>query len=380
MSHKPETAFSREFLETFNKETPFFLFSKEKVLDKYKEFLTHFPHASVFYAMKANSEPEILETLRDAGSGFEVASKYELNILKKIGVDPEKIMYGSAVKPAEALKEFFEYGVRTFSFDSLQELDKIAITAPGSRVYCRAIVNDAGSVFQFSEKFGTSKENIVPFLLRARDLGLVPYGISFHVGSQASNEMAWAHALKGLEDVFGELEKVGITLEVINIGGGYPCNKYRSFENDFELEDIARDTLAQYKKLSHQPKIVLEPGRAIVADSGILVASVIAKIERKEHTWLFLDAGVYNALFETMAYQGSTDYKATSLRPSFDSGEMLFALAGPTGDSCDVISREVLLPRDIGVGDKIIFHNVGAYSTVCTSPFNGFPKPEVYFI
>jgi len=103
-------------------------------------------------------------------------------------------------------------------------------------------------------------------------------------------------------------------------------------------------------------------------------------VERGAATWLFLDAGVYNGLFETMAYQGSTRYRITSLRPSLNSGEMMFALAGPTGDSPDIITREALLPGDIQVGDKLVIHDVGAYSLVCTSPFNGFPKPSVYLI
>ncbi len=107
---------------------------------------------------------------------------------------------------------------------------------------------------------------------------------------------------------------------------------------------------------------------------------MIEKVERNANPWLFLDAGVYNALFEAMAYQGSTRYRITSMRPSYDSGEMLFALAGPTGDSPDVITHEALLPKDLEVGDKLIFHDVGAYSLVNSSRFNGFPKPDVYFI
>ena len=111
-----------------------------------------------------------------------------------------------------------------------------------------------------------------------------------------------------------------------------------------------------------------------------MVNSVIAKVERKENTWLFLDAGVYNGLFEAMAYQGSTRYRVSRLRKEHNSGKKLFALAGPTGDSPDVINREVSLPADTEVGDKLIIHDVGAYSLCVTSQFNGFPKPSVYYI
>jgi len=371
--------FHPELVKTLSHKTPFFLFSKKRMQDEVRQFNQYFPEASIHYAMKANSEPEVLQTLSDTGCGFEVASSYELNMLQEIKVAPEKILYGTSVKPASHIKEFFDYGVDRFAVDSFPELEKIAMTAPGSKVYVRVQVDDTGSVFKFSEKFGTEKENIVPLFLKARGLGLHPYGISFHVGSQANNLMAWANALKTLHEPLLQLRKLGIEIDMLNLGGGYPC-KYISSEHDFDLKEIADSVLTQYKKLPYQPKLILEPGRRIIANTGILVTSIIARVERKENTWLFLDAGVYSALFETMAYQGSTRYKVTSMRPAHDPAGALFALAGPTGDSPDVITREALLPKDISVDEKLIFHTVGAYNLVTSNRFNGFPKPDVYFI
>ncbi|MBA3724492.1 MAG: hypothetical protein H0W89_06455 [Candidatus Levybacteria bacterium] len=134
------------------------------------------------------------------------------------------------------------------------------------------------------------------------------------------------------------------------------------------------------KTLPYQPKLIMEPGRGMVADTGIAVGEIIARVERKGNTWLFLNLGVYNGLFETMAYQGSVRYPITSMRPIQNGGEKLYEVAGPTGDSPDVITREALLPADISIGDKLIIHNVGAYSICMTSVFNGFPKPKVYFV
>ena len=367
-----------EFLKTLPYETPFFLFSKKKILENFNTFKRLFPRSLIHYAMKANSEPQVLQILHDAGCGFEVASMYELAMLKKIRVPAEKIIYGTSVKPISHIKKFVNYGVDRFAFDSFPELEKIAAMTSHVRVYVRTVVNDAGSVFRFSEKFGTDIENIVPLLLHARELGLHPYGISFHVGSQASDPKAWANALENLHPIIKKLQKSKIRIDVLNLGGGYPC-KYASSENVPSIEEIARNTLQQYKKLPYKPKLILEPGRGIIADTGVLVVSVISRVEREGNTWLFLDAGVYSGLFETMAYQGSTRYSVTSMRGVGDSGESMFALAGPTGDSPDVISREALLPTDIGVGDKLIFHNAGAYSLVVTNRFNGFPKPDVYF-
>lgn len=379
MSAALHAEFDRSLLEKLEYATPFFLFSRQRIKNKFKEFQKYFPGSLIHYAMKANAEPELLQTLFKAGSGFEVASTHELNMLKEVGVPAEKMIYGTSVKPSSHIKEFFEYGVDRFAFDSLPELEKIAAVAPGSRVYVRVIVNDTGSVFKFSEKFGTDPENIVPLLQRAKALGLHPYGVSFHVGSQASNPLAWAAALESLQPALKHLKKLKIKLDIIDIGGGYPC-AYASTEENLSLEEIARHTLAQYQKLPYQPQLLLEPGRGISATAAILLTTVIGRVDRKSGTWLFLDAGVYNAMFETMAYQGSTRYKVSSLRPSYDSGEMLFALAGPTGDSPDVITHEALLPQDLAVGDKLIMHDVGAYSLVAASRFNGFPKPDVYFV
>jgi ornithine decarboxylase len=371
--------FGEDLLRKLKHETPFFLFSKKKIIKNLKKFKKSFPGSTVYYAMKANSEPEILKIVAEAGDGFEVASKYELDMLRPLKVAPNKIIYGTSVKPVEHIKEFFDYGVDKYAFDSLNELEKIAAVAPGVKVYARMVVNDSGSVFKFSEKFGTDKANIASLLLHARELGLVPYGISFHVGSQASDFRAWANALENINPIMKELKEKDIEIKIIDFGGGYPC-RYGSSENAPTVEEISEYTMKEFKKLPYQPKIILEPGRGIIADASVLATSVIARVERQGNNWLFLDVGVYNGLFETMAYQGSTRYSVTTLRRVDNAGEGLFSLAGPTGDSPDILLREALLPQDIDVGDKIIFHNVGAYSLSVASRFNGFPKPKVYVV
>lgn len=375
-----DTVFETKALEVIAEKTPFFVISEKRILNKLHEFKSHFNTPLIQYAMKANSEEKVLRTVADAGFGFEVASIYELEMLRKIQVPADRIIFGTSIKPAAHIREFFAYGVDRFPFDSYSELEKIAANAPGSKVYIRLSVNDADSVFKFSEKFGTTPEHVVPLVKQAKELGLTPYGISFHVGSQAGNPHAWLNALKVVAPLIVELKDLGIEFEVLNIGGGFPCNTYASSSIDLNLQEIAEGVHAECAKLPYKIKLMLEPGRGIVADSSVVVTSIIGKVSRNGSTWLFLDAGVYNGLYEVMAFQGSTRYRITSMRPSHDAGQAFFAIAGPTGDSQDVVSREVLLPEDIDVGDKLIIHDVGAYSLVTTSPFNGFPKPAVHFI
>jgi ornithine decarboxylase len=360
-------------------ETPYFLISKHTLLERFGDFRQLFPGASIHYALKANSEPEILRLLADAGAGFEAASRYELELLRTIGIAPDRIIYGTSIKSTSHIVAFRDYAVDRFACDSLAELEKIAAVSPGARVYVRLSVNDAGSVFKFSEKFGTDKASAVSLLRQAKSLGLQPYGLSFHVGSQARNASAWANALADVRDVMRDLERTNIRIEALNIGGGFPC-QYASSETVPSLAEIADCLYSHLDTLPYRPQLILEPGRGIVAEAAVLVASVIGRVRRGEHSWLFLDAGVYNGLFEAMAYQGSTRYPIDSVRLSNASGEALFALAGPTGDSPDIITREALLPRDIDVGDRLIIRNAGAYSLSVTSTFNGFPKPPVYLV
>lgn len=360
-------------------ETPYFLFSRARLHGRLEEFRQRFPGATVHYALKANAETAIVRMLVDAGVSFEAASRYELELLEDAGVCAGRILYGTSVKPAHHIRAFAAYGVNRFVCDHASELEKIAANAPGARTCVRLVVNDRGSVFKFSEKFGTDRVTAARLLRQAREIGLHPYGVSFHVGSQARNAGAWAAGVREVALLMRELDAEGIRIEALNLGGGFPC-QYASTEFVPTLAEIAERTFAEIDRLPYRPQLLLEPGRGLVAEAGVLVASVIARIPRGEHTWLFLDAGVYNGLFEAMAYQGSTRYPVESIRLSNASGEALFALAGPTGDAPDVITREALLPADTDVGDRLIVRNAGAYSLSVTSRFNGFPKPPVYVV
>lgn len=379
MSYDTPNSLSLEFIRSLKYQTPFFVFSKEKIAQEYQRFRECFPDARVYYAIKANPEREVLKVLASVGCGFEAASAHELHLLRELNIPAGRIIYGSCVKPASQIKEFYDYGVQTYAADSFSELRKIAATAPGSKVFVRVRVEDAGSAFRFSEKFGTGSQNAVPILTEAKQLGLKPYGLSFHVGSQASNPMAWADALNTISPALLALKEAGMEAEAINIGGGFPC-VYASKNNGVTLESISQRTLPQLQALPYEPRVILEPGRRMVAASAVLVSSVIGRLRRGRKTWLFLDAGVYNALFEAMACQASIRYKVSSLRSDLTNEEMSFALAGPTGDGLDIITRDTRLPTNIDVGDRVVIHDTGAYSLALSSEFNGFAKPAVYFV
>ena len=358
--------------------TPFFFTSREILKKNYHMFTHLFDDAEIYYALKANSDPKVLTYLDSLGCGFEAASGYEVRILLDLGVDPAKIMYGTSIKPAEHISFAFQAGVKRFAADSKEELDKIATNAPGSKVFIRTIVDDTGSVFMMSERFGTPANTVKDLVLYARHLSLKTYGVSFYVGSQAARADMWAKGVRTIKPIIEELLKEGVTLEVLNIGGGFPVH-YDNHQDAPALKEIVVQTHNALHELPYIPKIIMEPGRGLVATSTVLITEVIARNDRAGKPWLCLDAGIYNALYEAMIHQGTTRYPVYPLNPPTEPVDSLeFTLAGPTGDSLDIIARNVPLPSYTDVGDKLLFEHTGAYSVAMASRFNGFPEPSLY--
>lgn len=358
--------------------TPFFFTSKSILKHNFETFTRLFDNEEVFYALKANADPKILSFLKDLGSGFEAASKFEIDALLDVGVDPKKIIYGTSVKPVSHIEHAHKLGINRFAADSSEEIEKLAKYAPGSKVLIRVIVNDSDSVFAFSERFGAPINTVHGLVVLAKKLELKTYGLSFHVGSQATHAEHWANALLTLKPTFVELDEEGIRFEVIDIGGGFPV-VYNNHKKIPKLDEIVPRIKNVLHTFPYAPKIIIEPGRGIIASATVMVSEIISRTIRNGKVWLVLDGGVYNGLYEAMIHQGTTQYDVHTVAvPEADPELMPCVLAGPTGDSLDIITRDITLPSFVTVGDRLIFENAGAYTVTMASPFNGFPKPELY--
>jgi ornithine decarboxylase len=362
-----------------NHPTPFFYTSKKILKLNYDTFSSLFNNAQVYYAVKANSDSRIITFLDSLGSGFEAASSYEIDLLLKQGIRPEKIIYGTSIKPAAHIKYAFQAGINRFAADSREEVKKIADNAPGSKVFVRAQVDDMGSVFIFSERFGAPIETLKDLILYVRHLDLKTYGISFHVGSQAINANRWSNAINTIRPIIEELRSEGVVLEVLDIGGGFPVTYY-NHQNVPHLHEIVHNVQNSLHMLPYMPHIIMEPGRGMIASTTVMVAEIISRTTRGGKVWLCLDGGIYNALYEAMIHQGSTQYTVHPFaeQPTSRLNFMHATLAGPTGDSLDIIARDIALPDYVDVGDRLIFENAGAYTVTMACEFNGFPKPELY--
>ncbi|MEE4462741.1 type III PLP-dependent enzyme, partial [Azotobacter chroococcum] len=363
-------------------ETPFVVIDTETIANAYDELGDCFPFARIYYAVKANPAVEIIRLLRDKGSNFDIASIYELDKVLNEGVGAERISYGNTIKKSRDIRYFYEKGVRLFATDSEADLRNIAKAAPGSRIYVRILSEGSTTAdWPLSRKFGCQPDMALDLLILARELGLVPYGVSFHVGSQQRDIDVWDAVIAKVKVIFERLrEEDGIELKMINMGGGFPAN-YITKTNSLETyaEEIIRFLKEDFG--DELPEIILEPGRSLIANAGILVSEVVL-VSRKSRTaverWVYTDVGKFSGLIETMdeaiKYPIWTEKK----------GEMEeVVIAGPTCDSADIMYENYKygLPLNLASGDRLYWLSTGAYTTSYSAvEFNGFPPLKAFYI
>ncbi len=369
------------FIDRSNLCTPYLLIDLDLVRQNYLTLKLELPNTSIYYAVKANPAPEILQLLVELGSKFDTASIVEIEQCLNAGAKPQDISFGNTIKKAKDIAYAYQQGIRLFAFDSLQELEKIAVHAPGSKVYCRLFMECQGAQWPLSKKFGCDLDMTKDLMICSRHLGLQPEGISFHVGSQQLDVKQWDNAIETTAQLFRELSQIGIDLQMVNLGGGFPAH-YRTPIPEVNLYTQAiKAALNQYFG-SHQPQTMLEPGRSLVADTGLINAEVVL-ISRKSYTdsrrWVFLDIGKFGGLAETMdesiQYRIKTPWDGTPTAPVI--------LAGPTCDSADILydRADYHLPLNLEIGDRVQILSTGAYtSTYAAVGFNGFAPLKVYCI
>jgi ornithine decarboxylase len=360
-------------------ETPFLVMDVNAVENNFRELQHHFRTADIHYAVKANPAPEILLALWDAGCNFDVASPQEIALCLHLGIPAEFLSYGNTIKKAKDIAYAYARGVRLFSLDSLTELEKLTACAPGSKVMCRVLVSSEGASWPLSRKFGCDFETALDLLQLAVKRGLKPYGLSFHVGSQQQNPYAWDVALSEIAQLVSVLGDKGIDLEVINIGGGLPAQYQGQIPT---LETFAQ--IIQTALQTYMPglKVMLEPGRSLVADAGVIQSEVVLISQKSKDDltrWVYLDIGKFNGLIETM--DESIKYRLRSSKDSSPKGRVI--LAGPTCDSADILYEKTLieLPLSLAVGDRLEILSAGAYTSSYSSVgFNGFPPLRTYCV
>jgi ornithine decarboxylase len=369
------------FLADAVPETPCLVVDLDAIGEAYDALRRYLPIARVFYAVKANPAPEIVAMLAGRGSNFDVASRAEIALCLGNGATPDRLSFGNTIKKERDIAFAYEAGVRLFAFDSDAELEKLARVAPGARVFCRILVSCDGAEWPLSRKFGCTPKMAVGLLGKAQLLGLDAYGVSFHVGSQQTDIGQWDGAIAAAAEMFSLLAETDISLRMVNIGGGFPA-QYRG-----AISPVATYAGAVTAALTRHfgnrlPEIIVEPGRSLVGDAGVIQSEVVLISEKGDgdsRRWVYLDAGKFNGLAETMGE--SIKYRIEAPGRHGKPGPVI--LAGPTCDSADILyeKAEYSLPQDLAVGDRVSILSTGAYtSTYASVGFNGFPPLKTYCI
>lgn len=350
--------------------TPLMIISRTVLREQLERFRRALPRVEPFFAVKANSHPEVIKTMVAGRAGFDVASAAEMNLVLSAGAKPAQIIFANTIKPVESITHAAKKGVTLMTFDSEAELDKIAAHAPGARVLVRIKVPNVGSIVELSLKFGVDPADANSLLIKAYRLGLKPAGLSFHVGSQCSRLENYIEALEMASIIARDARLKQIPFEILDIGGGFPI---RHFDHEEDPFDRLAPVLAKEidRLFDRSIRIIAEPGRFLVGPAATLVMRVIGKAIRENKHWYYLDDGVYGSLSGQVFDHCKYEFK--TLR---DGSTQLSTLAGPTCDSFDIIARGEDLP-ELQLGDLVYVENIGAYSLASATTFNGMPMAKV---
>ncbi|TNB49131.1 type III PLP-dependent enzyme [Martelella lutilitoris] len=370
-----------EFFKTRRPEGPCLVVDREVVRDNYTAFRRALPDSAIYYAVKANPAPQILELLASLGSNFDCASVAEIEMVLEAGAGADRISFGNTIKKERDIARAHALGVNLFAVDCHEEVEKIARAAPGARVFCRVLTDGEGAEWPLSRKFGCVPPMAVDVLVYAHQLGLESYGVSFHVGSQMTKLEAWDAALADAKRVFAQLAKQGIYLQMVNMGGGFPTKYLRDVPTAEAYGQAIFAALSRHFG-NQLPKTIIEPGRGMVGNAGVIKSEVVLiskKSDDDKHRWVFLDIGKFGGLAETMdeaiRYPIRTDRDGDEMEPC--------VLAGPTCDSADVMYEKNMypLPITLTIGDEVLIEGTGAYTTTYASvAFNGFEPLKSYVI
>jgi ornithine decarboxylase len=358
--------------------TPLVVVDHKVLRDNYAQFKKYLPRVQAYYAVKANSAPEILRTFYEAGASFDVASLAEfLAVHENVKDLPEterqafiwdRIIYANPIKATATLEQLDPYKPLV-TYDNVEEVIKIARHAPHAGLVLRLRVPNTGSMVELSSKFGASPGEAVDLMAFARNNKLEVEGLSFHVGSQCTNVQNYVQALHLASSVLSEARTQGFELKLLDIGGGFPAH-YDDKVPAFRI--LARTINQELDRLFPQPmEILAEPGRFLVASAATAVAQVIGKAVRDGKLCYYVNDGVYQT-FSGVVF----DHCQYALKSFKNGPTQICSVFGPTCDALDTISLAEELP-DLDLGDFVYAPNIGAYAAASSTYFNGFPPARV---
>jgi ornithine decarboxylase len=359
--------------------TPLLIIDHDVIRENYRTFKRHLPRVQAYYAVKANSNQEIVKTLFEEGASFDVASYNEfMQVYEYIAHFEEKdkhfyiwdkIIFSNTIKDKATLSKIRRYKPLV-TYDNEEELRKIKECCDTAGLVLRLKVPDIGSQVEMSSKFGAEPGDARGLIARALDLGLVVEGVSFHVGSQCTSVDNYTAALDIASQVFHDARKRGCPMKIVDIGGGFPV-PYDSRVPQFQsFAEVISDECARLFPVDVE--IIAEPGRFMVATAAVLVSEIVGKARRDGKVFYYINDGVYHTFSGVVYDHWIPNFQAFRPGPT-----EVCAVVGPTCDSFDKISLSEQLPPDLQIGDCLYTENIGAYSIASSTRFNGFEGAKI---
>ncbi|XP_041673397.1 ornithine decarboxylase-like, partial [Cheilinus undulatus] len=380
-------------LASAGNEEPFFVNNLDIMFKRHLKWLTNLPRVKPFYAVKCNNTPAVVQMLRTLDTGFDCASKGEIQLALSLGVAPEKIIYAHTTKPMSHIKYACAHGVNMMTFDSEDELLKISLCHPKAKLILRIAVDDSKALLRLNLKFGAKMETVGKLLERAEELDLEVIGVSFHVGSGCTECKAFKQAIADARQVFDIANLMGFEMRLLDIGGGFSGRE--DFHVKFEeFTEVINDALDKYFPPDSGVQIIAEPGRYYVESAFTLAANIMARrvitddvkeVYNGDNSpdkvmMYYLNDGVYGSLSCLI-----NDAAHTSVEPylprTVDSSEKTYPTVvwGPTCDCLDKVTDSLWYP-ELNIGDWLLVDHMGAYSVSLTTDFNGFERANIYSV
>ena len=350
--------------------SPLLVVDCEQVRRQYRALRTALPGVDLHYALKPLPHASVVATLRDEGAFFDLATTGEVELVKAQGIAPERCIHTHPIKRDSDIRDALRFGVTTFVADNPDEIRKFVRYRKRAELLLRVCFRSPTAVCDLSKKFGCEPGAVLGLIELARRLGVRVRGLSFHVGSQATDPGKYIEAIQACTNIVAEALLAGLpSLDVLDIGGGFPV---AYTDGVMPIEEFCAPIRAALTKLPKHVRVIAEPGRFIAAPAAIAVSTVMGKAKRDGRWWYYLDDGLYGS------YSGQlfdhAKYPVEALRDGAELFESV--LAGPTCDSIDVIDDNIALP-ELEVGDLVVGRMMGAYTWASATDFNFFKRAKV---
>ncbi|ELM6620478.1 type III PLP-dependent enzyme [Vibrio fluvialis] len=348
---------------------PLLMLDCDIIRQQYRALSAALPNVTLHFALKPLPHPVVVRTLLQEGASFDLATTGEVELVAQEGVPAERTIHTHPIKRDADIRDALAYGCNVFVVDNLNELAKFKAYRDDVELLVRLSFRNSEAFADLSKKFGCSAEQALTIIEMAKEWNIRIKGLSFHVGSQTTNPQKYVEAIHTCKEVMKQVVERGLpALSTLDIGGGFPVNYTKQVMPIDQFCVPINEALAE---LPETVQVIAEPGRFIVAQSMMSVASVMGQAERYGQTWYYLDDGVYGSfsglIFDDAQYPLVTLKQEGEYAPS--------VLAGPTCDSIDVIAENILLPK-LDNGDLIIGRMMGAYTSATATDFNFFKRAQ----